>query len=51
MFDLDGPFVGRDNRPEDRERRFMLVGGPWGPMYPMGVFPQWENEEEADPNP
>lgn len=37
--------------PEERGKRMFLVGGPWGPLYPLGCFPADIYEEEEDPNP
>lgn len=37
--------------PEERGKRMLLVGGPWGPLYPLGLFPEDDYEEEEDPNP
>lgn len=37
--------------PEERGKRMFLVGGPWGPLYPLGIFPADLYEEEEDPNP
>ena len=34
-----------------RKKRTFLIGGPWGPMYPLGMIPVDDNEEEEDPNP
>ena len=36
---------------EERGKRLFLVGGPWGPLYPMGYFPADLYGEEEDPNP
>ena len=46
----DEPYEGEARR-EKKERRFMLVGGPLGPLYPLGIVPMYEEEEEEDPNP
>lgn len=37
--------------PEERGKRMFLVGGLWGPPYPLGNFPASLYEEEEDPNP
>lgn len=36
---------------EERGKRLFLVGGPWGPLYPMVYFPADLYGEEEDPNP
>ncbi len=50
LFMGDEPYEG-EARQEKKERRFMLVGGPLGPLYPLGIVPMYEEEEEEDPNP
>lgn len=38
-------------RREGKKKRMFLVGGPMGPLYPLGMFPIDGYEEEEDPNP
>lgn len=38
-------------RPDEQGRRMFLVGGPWGPLYPMGMPFSTGYEEDEDPNP
>jgi len=45
----DEPWEGEERR--EKPKRFLLVGGPWGPMYPLGMMPIEYEEEDADPNP
>ena len=35
----------------DKGRRMFLVGGPWGPLYPLGMPFADSYEEDEDPNP
>lgn len=51
LFPIDAALNGEECLPEEHGKRIFLVGGPWGPLYPLGLFPtDWEAEEE-DPNP
>lgn len=51
LFPIDAALNGDTMLPEERGKRMFLVGGPWGPLYPLGVFPPDFPEEEEDPNP
>ena len=44
------PIESEDSRHEGKKKRMFLVGGPFGPLYPLGMFPVGDEEEE-DPNP
>ena len=50
-YPVEDVFCGEDYRPEERGKRMFLVGGPFGPLDPMGIFPIYGPEEEKDPNP
>lgn len=47
---LDGE-PAEECRPDGKGKRFLLVGGPFGPTFPLGVMPVEYEEEEEDPNP
>lgn len=51
LFPVEEAFHGGDYRPEERGKRMYLVGGPWGPLYPLGLFQIDGEEKEKDPNP
>lgn len=36
---------------EGKKKRMFLAGGPWNPMFPLGMIPVDDYEEEEDPNP
>ena len=53
---IDGtlfPVESEDRRHGGKQKRIFLVGGPFGPLYPMGMIPTdvFGYEEEEDPNP
>ena len=45
------PMDSEDGRHEGKQKRMFLVGGPFGPVFPLGMFPADGYEEEEDPNP
>lgn len=51
LFPFEEAVDGGGYRPEEHGRRMFLVGGPWGPLYPLGMFSANLYEEEEDPNP
>ena len=47
------PLESEDGQHGGKKKRMFLAGGPFGPLYPMGMIPAdgFGYEEEEDPNP
>ena len=51
LFPIEETVEESNPRQVNQGRRLFLVGGPWGPLYPMGMPFSEGYEEDEDPNP